>query len=90
MNELSVNLFPRDVHSLNDFSANDLDELSINGLNEVYINFFTRDVHGMNELSTNGLNGLSVNIFPCNVYFLNKLFSNVRPRGFSESVDVTS
>ena len=45
MNELYVNVRPRDVHGL--------DELYSNGLNDLSINVHPLNVHSLNELSTN-------------------------------------
>ena len=74
LNVLSTLVRSRNVHGLNEPSANCLYELPINGLYILSINFHTCDLRVKYYLSANGLYGLSVN----GLYVIS---INIRPPG---------
>ena len=57
----------RDVHVLNDLSANGLYNMSANGMNVISIRVRPLDIYSLNGLSINGINVPSVHVRPCDV-----------------------
>ena len=76
LNLLSILVCCPCVHGLNELSANNFYDLSVNVLYLIPINIFTCDLWSLHELSANGLYDLSINVLY--LLFINVCPGNVR------------